>query len=514
MRARYSLEYLQSMYDSGEDKTQLQNLVKAFKGIQELPPENENSFWKIAAYHGELDNYCNHGNVLFPTWHRAYLLRLENALHSIEGCENVTLPFWDETITLTSQTDAGLKTVPSVLTSITFPLDGKEILNPLYSYTYQTSLAEGQGKQWTKPKGYQTVRYPLSGLVGDEQMMGTTEVYNMQFPLPDSNVDILNNNVKAWLEATVQIDNSDFKDEIKKADYYSAFSRYKICMNAPNFTVFSNIQSQAQWVKDMCDEEGSKYVASVESPHNAIHLALGGFFQYDDDLKYNADEIRGANGDMGVNEVASYDPAFFFHHCFVDLVFWSWQKKNHRTAPGSLDAISGYAGATLKGKDIDMETELVPFRKSDGSYYISHDVTNIEDQLDYVYGPSSMDQFIYGGIGINDIVSPRKIISVENISTADYSGSFVIRLYATNASGKKFEVGREPILSRWNVENCSNCVEQQNIKAIFPISEPYLNAIKGSGTVDELKYSVEIQGTSGALPTPSSGKQPTIVTVR
>ena len=31
--------------------------------------------------------YCQHGTVLFPTWHRAYLYRLENALRSIPGCE-------------------------------------------------------------------------------------------------------------------------------------------------------------------------------------------------------------------------------------------------------------------------------------------------------------------------------------------------------------------------------------------------------------------------------------------
>ena len=50
--------------------------------------------WGNASYWG---GYCNHGNVLFPTWHRAYLLRLEDALRSIPGCEDVTLPFWDET---------------------------------------------------------------------------------------------------------------------------------------------------------------------------------------------------------------------------------------------------------------------------------------------------------------------------------------------------------------------------------------------------------------------------------
>ena len=81
----------------------LDKVIKAFIGIQALPAEHKNSFWKIAAYHGEPDNnYCHHETVLFPTWHRAYLLRLENALRSIEGCEDVTMPFWNETITALS----------------------------------------------------------------------------------------------------------------------------------------------------------------------------------------------------------------------------------------------------------------------------------------------------------------------------------------------------------------------------------------------------------------------------
>jgi tyrosinase len=514
MRVRYSLEYLQSMYDSGEDKKPLQDLVRAFKGIQELPIQDENSFWKIASYHGEPENYCNHENVLFPTWHRAYLFRIENALRSVPGCEDVAMPFWDETITVMPHVqDASIKTIPSVLTSPKFELDGKEIQNPLCSYKYQSSLADGQGKRWTKPKGYETVRYPLSGLVGDEKMKGTSSAHNMQFISQDSNTTALTNNVKAWLEGTVQIDSSDLPD-IKTADSYSAFSRYKICMNSPNYTVFSNTQSQAQWMIDMGHEEGSYYVASIESPHNAIHLALGGFFQYDDKGKYNANPIRGANGDMGANEVASFDPIFYFHHCFVDLVFWNWQRRNRRTSPGSLDVIPGYPGTTLKGMDLDLETDLRPFKKSDGTYFISHDVTNIEDQLDYVYFASSMDQYIWGGGGINNIASPTKLIAVENISTADYSGSFVIRLFTTDSKGKKVEVGREPILSRWDVENCSNCVEQRNIKAIFPISEPYLNAIKGSRAVNDITYSVEIHGTSDGALLSKNGRQPSINIIR
>jgi hypothetical protein len=50
--------------------------------------------WGNSSYWG---GYCNHGNILFPTWHRVYLLKLEEALQSIAGCGDVMLPYWDET---------------------------------------------------------------------------------------------------------------------------------------------------------------------------------------------------------------------------------------------------------------------------------------------------------------------------------------------------------------------------------------------------------------------------------
>lgn len=67
MRVRQSIQRLQYLYDTGEDKTQLENLVKAFRGIQKRGPEDESSFYALAGYHGEPYNFCNHGNVLFPT---------------------------------------------------------------------------------------------------------------------------------------------------------------------------------------------------------------------------------------------------------------------------------------------------------------------------------------------------------------------------------------------------------------------------------------------------------------
>src|SRR5829696_8035224 len=108
LRVRRSIQNLQDNYMKGNKKP-LEDLLRAWKAIKELPPEDPQSFFVLGGYHGEpfrgagwgsaayWGGYCNHGNVLFPTWHRAYLFELEEALRSIPGCDEVTLPFWDET---------------------------------------------------------------------------------------------------------------------------------------------------------------------------------------------------------------------------------------------------------------------------------------------------------------------------------------------------------------------------------------------------------------------------------
>jgi tyrosinase len=108
LRVRPSLEELGNEYKNGNKKP-LEDLMRAWKGMKELPPGDPRSFYVLGGYHGEpfrgagwgssayWGGYCNHGNVLFPTWHRVYLVKVEEALQSISGCEDVMLPYWDET---------------------------------------------------------------------------------------------------------------------------------------------------------------------------------------------------------------------------------------------------------------------------------------------------------------------------------------------------------------------------------------------------------------------------------
>jgi tyrosinase len=184
LRVRRSLKALQDDYENGKKKP-LETLMRAWKGIKELPPEDPNSLFMIGGYHGEpfrgagwgnasyWGGYCNHGNILFPTWHRMYVLWIENALRSIPGCASVTMPYWDETSE--ESLEGG---IPWALTQKDFVLDGETIPNPLRSFVLNRDIVDhltSQDADYSKPKGYETVRYPLSGLVGTEDEIKATE---------------------------------------------------------------------------------------------------------------------------------------------------------------------------------------------------------------------------------------------------------------------------------------------------------------------------------------------------
>ena len=508
-RKRFSLQYLQDQYDTGENRALLENLVTAFIGIQKLPLDDPNSFFVIGGYHGEpfrgpgvtdpnwWGGYCNHGNVLFPTWHRAHLLRLEDALRSIPGCQDVTIPFWDECFA-----PGNPKPIPAVLTSPTFPLKTGYVPNPLYAYKFPVELQDnvkGDDNRYNKPKGYVTVRYPQSGLVGTEQDRIATAKHNSIYSNPHTNSELLNGNVANWLNGTVQITPAL---GTRQPDTYSVLSRFKICLEAPNYTVFSNTTSAAAYIKEHGGSD-PHYVVPLESPHNAIHLALGGFYQKG---VYNTDPIPGANGDMGENNTAGLDPIFFFHHCFIDKVFWLWQERNGLTAPGSLSVIAGYPGTnssdagTQPTPDIpphthlDMTTPLHPFKKPTGALYTSYDVTDIKNQLGYTYGVSSLDSLTMApALGAPDIAPITKMKRVRNINRAQYPGSFVVRTIATRPNGEEVEIGWDAILSRWGITGCANCQLTLDVESYVPIDTNLAAALRGpDGKDSDVTYKAVI----------------------
>ena len=522
LRVRRSIRALELL----ENRKELDKLIRAFRGIQQLPPDDPNSFFVIAGYHGEpfevqgkdveWGGYCFHNAVLFPTWHRAYCLRIEDALRSIKGCEDVTLPYWDELAE-----DGNETPVPAILTSSEYVLDGKTIPNPLFSYALQKNLIDGPSQDRnTKHVNYSTVRFPLSGLVGTDEARDQTKVWNEKFSKPSEQ---LNWNIRNWLFGKVDLDPIEYVDV---ADTFSVVSRMRNCMKAPNWTVFSNKASAAEYAeKHGHDNKKEHWVVAIEEPHNAIHLALGGHYQPASwNLKkspgYNANpkDFQGANGDMGCNETAAFDPIFFIHHGFIDYMMWCWQKKHKKTTRGSLE-IDHYieSGTTMKeggnaalpkGTKLEMTSPLKPFRKPNSDeYYTSDDLTDITE-LGYTYAPgsfealgltpksveSSLDNFEPSSesVDVNQIVALQKTATVK---VDKYSGSFVIRTYAT-VNGRKVEIGRDPILSRYNVDTCGNCQNSLEATSIVPIHKTLAEALDPDKT-REIPYRVEIQYLGG-----------------
>jgi hypothetical protein len=110
---------------------EVDQLTTAFIGIMKKGSSDPNSYYAIAGIHGLPQSNCLHHEDRFNPWHRVYLKLFEDALRSVPGCADVTLPYWD------------IKTpVPQLLK--TAPFD---------SYVVPVPLQNGY------PNNYKTQRY-------------------------------------------------------------------------------------------------------------------------------------------------------------------------------------------------------------------------------------------------------------------------------------------------------------------------------------------------------------------
>ncbi|KAG9087283.1 hypothetical protein FRC07_012859, partial [Ceratobasidium sp. 392] len=146
----------------------------------------------------------------------------------------------------------------------------------------------------------------------------------------------------------------------------------------------------------------------IEQPHNRVHLIVGGL------------------GHMCDNDTAGFDPIFYLHHCNVDrlLAFWEHVYPDYSAGTqGYLDIdsltrnpfnqVSGTYMETAT-QQVDTNTPLMPFRKSDYTYWTSKDTQSL-----LFYDPQSQDgaknkYYTYPPIeDVEILTDPTKQLSME-----------------------------------------------------------------------------------------------------
>ncbi|KAI1153996.1 hypothetical protein F4825DRAFT_222893 [Nemania diffusa] len=424
------------------------NLVLAFERIKALPADDPDSFFTIASYHGIPGGFfCHHGDPLFPTWHRAYLYTLEKSLQN--QVPGVALPYWQEIFAIKEGDPSFV--IPTILTDETYTYaNGQTVPNPLKSYTLQKAIEDThsepgkEGFPYSKPEGYATVRFPFAGLMTPEYIERTEE-HNREWssrPISET-TELLNVNVATWLVKSSYITSNGKRLEA------GLKYKYERCLYATSYTAFSNTTSANLWNQKNKDS----FVMSLESPHNGMHLAIGGIQVPWQD----ASAIPFANGDMGDNETAAFDPIFYFHHAFIDYMFWNWQLKHDSTATLFFDP----EYLAPEDKDKNLQTELDPFVAPNGRRAMtSQDVADIAN-LGYSYDkPIDLGDIVQ--VTSSDTVMPRLVIS--NIYKSKIQGSFVVTTTVREDGEVKEFIDAEPILSRYNVKSCDNCLDHLEVK--------------------------------------------------
>ncbi|CAH1763830.1 15883_t:CDS:2 [Entrophospora sp. SA101] len=357
-------------------KKQRDLFLQAFANIQRRNYNDVRSYFKVAGIHGlPYDSYnddgvskiqggyCRHSDILFPTWHRLYVMLLERLIYDEakeivnsyhdgdikdeykEAVENVRFPYWDW-----ASSSVLCQGIPSILfdkfVCVMVPNESGDeeietkIRNPLRAYTLPVNLGiaelvgdtsnptqrpyipDGDIEPYT-PAGYSTVRHPNQNYTSDSNFTSLEIVTSCSSTFRPSIYDILS------IE-----------------DWYS----------------FSNTGMTTK-IEPPCDPDGKpKYSceSSIEGVHNVAH-----------------DKIGGIGGHMSYPDIASYDPIFFLHHANVDRLFAIWQACH----PGDDSWIKEWSDDK---KTLNQDTKLEPFLKNDNDYWTSAEVRHIE-KLGYNY---------------------------------------------------------------------------------------------------------------------------------
>lgn len=332
---------------------QFNMLILALDGIMMDAENKDTSYFSIAGIHGAPNvpwqmpqpgtvgainynrnlGYCYHGSPLFNTWHRPYLLLIEQNIVKraiqianrftdptvkasyLTAARTLRLPYWDWADSKTQSVFPPIVMQPTV--SVTRPVNGVAqkvtIPNPFYRYRFhERSRLASQGFGSFANSEY-TVRHPTTN----------------------------------WVS----------QDSRGSAAMQNGFTTRRS-------STFTALTAQSAF---------NSFTNALESLHNDVHVRSGG---------------SNPQGHLNAIPFSSFDPLFWLHHANVDRLFALWQAirpgvQMTTKSPGT----PTYANVVINGLPADTtSTNLYPFKHKSGAYWTSRDVPDVKSIWKYGYG--------------------------------------------------------------------------------------------------------------------------------
>jgi len=354
---------------------EIETLRTAFTGLMERPPGDANSYFALAGIHGLPQAQCLHHEDRFNPWHRVYLKLFEDALRSVPGCQDVTLPYWD------------------VLTSLPDLLQQP----PFASYTLPQD----------------------PGVTADPPRPGTYFPYTTKRNRPTTIIH--------------KLQRHSVRDDIDTSLKQSRWG-------ASDINGYQDFSIQA---------------------HDGGHLSIG--------------------PTMADQNVASYDPVFWFYHANIDRLWWRWQRKVRATTlTGFQSTIDGDASWLSDPVADPVSGAQPPFTTTKAGETISYGGVSYDDE--------GMEGVLENKVGSVEAARTFSIersapvsVRVKGIDRLSIPGSFTVKLLADG----------EPIAQRGffqpnSPRDCDNCRKRPLINLDFRIDQEKLLDRRLSVEIDVL----------------------------
>ncbi|KAF2642758.1 Di-copper centre-containing protein [Massarina eburnea CBS 473.64] len=311
-----------------EKDTETWNLfLQAFARFQGMDQTDKVSYFKVAGIHGApfiewdgvkgdgLKGYCPHNSNLFGSWHRPYLALFEQVLH-------------DRAVEIANEYPAGEAREKALKTA-------HKVRLPYWDWAIDPPNSEEGVLPGSLRRTRVTVTYP-NGTTGNIR----NPLYEYDFhPLKYDDFSALSEfQFKNW-NTTIR---SPLDGYAENATSRNDESNSRLTSQQPNNrdTLYKLLTIHQPWNQWSTKADGGT-IGSVETIHDGVHNSFG-------------------LGNMGIVEVSSFDPVFWFHHCNMDRIMAIYQARYPDTwVEDATQAAGTYTMA--QGSTQGPDSALTPF---------------------------------------------------------------------------------------------------------------------------------------------------------